>query len=820
MKKEFVFSAKFDTSEFDKSVDQMKNKMASIMAPMNNMGMQQRAGQAGVAGMSAPSMEAYQRATMTARREMDQLISEQIKGQDKLGKIMAQRMETIKKLQNHQKDLNKDSKEELEIKEKIARLETNNRQAREIYRQRDAALNQALDARESLQAAQGQSIKDRNPAGWGRAGRFMGQGMYGAAGREAFGAIGGWGGIGAALGGVGSAISLGNVAYEQVARSPFRTGINTGAAMEGTVGRTIGDMGSVYGQSWQAERLKALGGARRMDEVSRNSDIAKLTAGSAMMAGGATGMVGTGWTGVGALISGGAIAGGAATAFGSERTRALGASGIATGLGNTLNESSIGRATGAGNWLKGVGDQQMKQYNSLLAKEFADNFQSALTAEQQQNPLKKLAAQTYDSNMTGYLQSQRAMGLDFSTFHGAGGFRERNINAGFTDQMGMDMAGGILGSGGSTRMARDAGTALQFQRGMNLSNAGQVMGTLSGGLGSSESSKQATIKILAEGMKLGLDDSRFAEENRKFTQMTAEIVARSGASTEGDFQRIAGGFGKFVGENTTLGLQAAKGAYEEYQGMSQETTGPRGVMRAAGMMADQDLNKMSTMTKQGLMSIKEEELSPQHPIVQQAAKESGLTPDQVIERMKNNVNANATSRFAQVDQARDRLKGYMKSIGKSRLTADDVSNLPPEMRDTFNQMVTMQTVERGAADPRMIMDRALGTINADQTSEQTQLGRENIISDKLTRGTGKVEDESVKALAESSRLSLESFQQFNKELVPTVETIKLFNEAVKQSIKEMKNMSPDNRTSFNDAVSKMLGVPGASTQPQAGKPSQ
>lgn len=823
MRKEVVFSSKFDTSEFDRSVEMMKSKLEKIMMPSatasSQMAQAQRMQQMGIGGMSAPSMEAYQKATQSARRELDQMISEQAKGQDRLAKIMTQRVETIKKLQTQQKDLLKDSEAELKIKEKIARLESNNQQAREIYKQRDAALNQALDARESIQQNQQQGIRDRNPAGFGRAGRFVGQGMYGAAGREAFNAAGGWSGIGTILGAAGTAINIGDKVYNQVARSPFQTAINTGGAMEGTIGRTIGDMGSVYGQSWNRERLRALSGAGRMDEISRRSDVNRLAAGSAMAAGGLIGGAAASGTIVGlpaGLISAvtGLLAGGA-TAFGSERTRALAGSGIATGIGESLNQTSLGRMTGAGNWMKGIGDQQMKQYNSILAKEFAENFQTALNAEQQMNPLKKLAAQTYDQNMTGYLTAQRGMGLDYYGFHGPGGFREQQINAGFTDQMGMEMAGGILGAGGSTRMARDSSTTLQFQRGLGLTNSAQVMGTLSGGLGSAESTKQATIKILAEGMKLGLDDSKFAEENRKFVQMTAEIVARSGATTEADFQRVSGGFGKFVGENTGLGLQAAKGAYEEYQGMTQETTGPRGVMRAAGIMADKDLNKMSTMTKQALMSIKEEELSPEHPLVQQAAKESNLSPEEVIGKMKG-VNQGATSRFAQTDIARDKLKGYMQSIGKTRLSAEDIKSMPEEMRNTFNEMATMQTVERGAADPRTIMDRALGTINMEGAPEKTQLGRENIIADKLTRETGRVEDESVKALAESSRLALDSFQSFHKELVPTVESIKEFNKAVKDSVQQMRNMSPENRGSFNEAVSKMLGVSSSSNQPQAG----
>lgn len=780
--------------------------------------------------LSKPTLEAYQKSIQQSRRDMDQIIAAEARNQEKLAKDIAKRADSLKKLRDEQSKMVKDSKEELDIKEKIAKVEENQYKLRENYKARDQALNEAMDARQRMRP---QGL-DRLSQAYDKGGLM---GMMRAGGRMVMQSPGAAMNVaGLALGGVGTALNFGANAYEQIGRSPFRTLINTGAAIQGTAGRSIEDMQSAYGQSWMQERMRAMQGAGRMDEISRRSDLTRMAAGSAMMGGGALAMgggLGASGTVIGlpaglvSMVGGGAsMAGGAGMIFGNERTRSLATSGLLSAGGGMINNSMIGKATGGmfglGDFMKGAGDQQMKEYNSILAKEFAQNFQSALEAEQQTNPLKKLAAQTYDQNFQQYLSAQRTLGLNRDTFHGPGGFRERAINAGFTDQMAMDMSNQIMGAGGSTRMGRDSVLGLQMQRGMGLSNAGQILGTLSGGLGSSEATKQATIKILSEGMRLGLDQSEFAEENRKFTQTVAQVVAQSGAATGADFSRVSEGFGKFVGERTGLGLEAAKTAYEQYQQISQTTTGPRGVMRAAGFMGDDVLGKLSTINKQALMKVPESDLNENNPLVQMAAQEAGVTPQEIVARVSK-VNQGSVSRFGQADQIRDRLRSRMQQIGKTNLTAEDISKLPQDMQRDFNQLAAFQTVELGYQGQRETTARALGTINqVGAQTEQERLGKENIIQDKLSSvdRTGRIEDKTVQNLAESSRLALDSFSKFSKEMVPTVDTIRQFNEAMKKSIDAMTKMSPQDQGAFNAIFSKMLGVRGPELQTQSKKNSQ
>lgn len=809
----------------------MQNKLTSAYRSGENVGGQRqtadRLSNIGLGGnMSKPSMEAYTKATQSARKEMDLLIAAEARRQEVMGKNIGQREQLLKKLKADQTAAVGDADKELKIREKIARVEENIYKQREHYKQRDQTINQAIDARQKMYSGVGDRAQDLYSTL-----RTKGAG---AAAKQGIGMMGGGMAAGAAiLGATGQAINFGTDVYEQLGRSPFRTKLNTGAAMESTAGRTMEDMQSVYGQMWGKERGRAAQDAARQNEISRNADKARIASGSALIGGGAMGMAaGAGMSGTivglpAGLVAGGvglgAMATGAGRIFGNERTRSLATSGLLSSAGSAINESGIGKMTGgmfgAGNWLKGQGDQQMKQYNSILAKEFADNFQSALQAEQQTNPLKKLAGQTYQQNYMRDLGTQRSLGLNYDSFHGAGGFRERGINAGFTEDMMTGMSQGILGAGGSTRMGRQSELGLQMQRGLNMTNASQILGTVSGSMGDAGATKNATIKILAEGMKLGLDDSKFAEENRRFTQAVADVVAKSGTKTAEGAESAAAGFGRFVGEKTNAGIEAAQGAYQRFQAISSETTGPRGVMRAAAFLSDPLLSKLSTIDKQSLMKVPEEDLTTDHPLVINAAEVAKSSPQAIIDSIKKG-NAASVNRLPGGDKARNKIQAYMKSKNMEKMTEEDMQAAPQDIRSDFNQLMSAQTLEQGYKSRKDMESFAYGTINKGGVGAMGQKEREAAANAKLTGDTGKIEDKSVAALAENSRLALDSFKDFHKELVPTVDSIAKFNAQLKISIDHMKTMSPNGGPKFEDWAFKAVGVPSPETQDKAGRESK
>ena len=788
MKKSLTISTRFDTQDFDRSITQMQQKLKDLYAPSDAIRMQsQTAGRLNQMGMNVggPPGSAQERHSIQYRRELANSMKEEFKKQEDRVREILKGEKGIENLRKKEKELTGDLEEQLKIRKKITEEMEKLSSKKEEFYNKDKALNQAADIEESFKERQ-TAIRKLQIAK-----------------------------AAAALGAVGTAIGVGADIYEQLGRSAFRTKVNTGSAMQGTAGKSIEDMRSPYGQAWMAERQRAISDASSMDKITRRTDIARAAGGTAMMGAGALGMAGSSaLTGtilgapagvVGMLGSGASMAGGAASLFGNGRMRALSASGILSGAGSAVNESTIGKATGGGfgvgNWLKSQGDQQMKEYNSILAKEFAQNFQKALSAEQQMNPLKELAAKTYDENYSTYLQSQRSMGLNFGTFHGAGGFREKAVNAGFTDQMGMGMSNEILGAGGSTRMARDSVFGLQAQRGMNLTNAGQVMGTLSGGLGSSGASEEALIKIFAKGMELGLDRSDFAEENRKFTQAAAEIISRTGAGGASDTERTANRFGEFIADKTGVGIEAAKGAYEKYQEISSTTTGPRGVMVASAMMRDEKLKALPTLEKQALADMREEDITENNPAALSIANELGISVAELASRKKGTTQF-SISRFKGHDEARERLKKAGVNIPNSM---EEFQKLTPQQQRDIRTMSTMEQVENQGMTVPQRRSFMQGQI-APEATPMEQEERDRLSKRKLELGTGRDEDRTVRNLAESSRLALDSFQKFHTEMIPTVNSLIQFNAGIKAAAESMKNMSTADQNAFGEAFKKLFGI--------------
>ena len=811
MKKEFVFSARFDTSEFDKTIEQMQQKMKSAYSQFDVSKMQrdtgQRMQQAGMGGMSMPSMDAFMKATQQSRREMDQLITEQARGQERIGKIIAARNEELKKMRDAQRQMVKDSKEELEIKEKIARVEANNQRLRESYRQSDQLINQAMDAREKMKP-QGveRLVNAYRGGGVGGVGTALGR-MYGG------GALAGT--IGSVMGGIGAIGERAASIYGDFGRAAPRTEGAMGSAVQGTVG---GQVGNIYGrrssfeQFFAEERSRAARQALDTLGTTQTADKAGLGFGMMKNIGGGIGMGATIGAGIGSFggpfgTAGGALIGGAL--------------GLGKGVWDVMGDERQRSLA-----LSPFSSTASKRYQSMLAEELANNYSQSYEGQKKQNPFKFAAGQEYEQNWNRNLQAQRGMGLGNGGFYGGGGFMQNNINAGFTGEMGLEMSGSILGAGGSTRMARESAFGNQMSRGLDLTNAGNVLGTLSGGLGSSESTKQATIKILAEGMKLGLDDSKFAEENRKFVQSAAEIVSKSGARGESDFERVIGGFGKFVGENTTSGLGAAKTAYEQYQSISQSTTGPRGTMRAAGFMADKDLRRISTMTKQALMQVPESDLNESNPVVQAAAQEAGISEKDLVSKVTN-VNQGAVSRFSESDALRDKVRQYAKSIGKENLSQEDIDKAPKDIKDAFNKMVSFQTTELGYQGQREAVARGLGTVNVGAGGGAGALGRENIISDKLTRDTGRIEDATVKAMAADSKVVLENFNEMAPAMRRAAESTAAWTREVREAnaalVQALENARLNKGSSSLDALRDIMtkqASPANQNQPQTGKQSK
>lgn len=788
MKKELLISARLDTSDFDKSIERMQTRLKDLYAPQDAIRAQQltdaRLNAAGLGGArSGVSSDQYQRTTLQTRRQLDTFIKEEVKDQEKLTKMISVRMDKLTQLRNQEKEAVKNSKEELEIKGKISRIEENNFRLREYYKQRESTINQALDARTK--------VAPRDIPGLIQAmrGGGVGYGMSQIPGAFRQNPLGMGGALAGAL---GTGITAASELYRDWKGMPIRTEGAFGSAVQGTAGR---DVGNIYGrrtafeQNFQPERQRAAQMAIENANANRFSDKASLAGNMLSVGGGAALTAGTG--GFGAL-GGVALAGkGLYGMLSDERQR-------------SLMMSPFSKTAGS-------------RYESLIGEQMSSDYSNTIEAQKKQNPFKTAAVGEYEQNYMRNLQAQRQMGLGDQGFYGGNnGFLRSNVNAGFTGEMGLDMAGQIQSAGGSTRMQRGSVFGNQLSRNMDLTNAGQVLGNLSGGIGGEEGTKQATIKILAEGMKLGLDDSKFAEENRRFTAAVAEVVSRSGAAGDTDFQRNSQNFSSFMGENTTRGIEAARSAYEQYQQISSTTTGPRGVMRAAGFMRDEKLSKLSTIQKQALMQLPEEQLNEGNPLVAGLAESVGTSAQDLVGRIRG-VNQGAVSRFKEADQLRDKLRAKGVDVGRAG-DPDYMKTLSSQDRIDMGNLMAFQTTELGNQGQREMISRAAGTVGR---PEQFGPGvGDAAVGARLAGTTGRMGDNTVAAMAGDASTVLKNFNEMRGGMDAAAKSAAAFTDHIRMLNAELQQALENKNTgAVSDVLKRIMQSPNNANQTQAGKKS-
>lgn len=802
MKKEIKFSAKLDSAEFDRSVDQMQRKLKDMYAPADQVRQQtqwsQKMGNAGIPGASAPTQDAYQRATQQSRREMDQFLATEVKRQDQLSKNIEKRVEKIKELQKQQAELVKGSEEELKVKEKISKMSENNYRLREIERGRSQAINQTFDARDKITPNGFGSVVEGFKSGGIRGAANAGMDLMKNMSPTQMAGM-----IGTVLTVTGMATKLGGELYNSYKNAPIATASNYGSAMTGVMGREVnaaysGRSGLEMAFLPEKQRALAMAGQGMKGERVNNVTSA---AGSML-----------GYAGVGAGIGAGIGAVGG-LGVGSWLTAPIGAGiGAVGGLGYGAYKSMTGEGGGKSSALmKGAfSSTHNAEYESMMAKEFADKYSTSLQGLKEQNPYKTAAAEQYDGNYTRYLDSQRSMGLNNANFHGSGGFRSNAINAGFTDDMAMGASSNILGAGGSTRMARNSVFAMQAGRQFDQTNSAGVLGQLSGNLGSSQASQQAYIKMLAEGTRLGLDSSEYREESRKMMEATAGVITRSGAGSSTDIDRIVSQMGGFLAEKTNKGVQSAKEAFEYYNQASGETGGARGTMRAAGFMQDKLLGKMDAFERSGVASMTADQLSTDDPMLQSLAKKYGTTPEEIIKSV-NQVNKKSFNYRPSTDKAMDTATSLKEQISKLAPGDPKREELQGQLSDAMGELNTGLAVDNPGMSRRTRMSMAEGMTSQEGISQAIQ----DSISGKMGEkgGTGRIEDQSVAGAAEGSRVVLENFVKFKDQLVPTADAIREFNKQIAETVAIIDKMNGSDKAKYMEKMG--FGAP--QTQSQSGK---
>lgn len=433
---------------------------------------------------------------------------------------------------------------------------------------------------------------------------------------------------------------------------------------------------------------------------------------------------------------------------------------------------------GTENAKKDIESRQYRERTTLQAEQFEGLKNGP------ENSLFTNVGNKYLKDYQRDLDFQRQMGLNTNTFRGqfqsptgqfTGGFLNNVQSAGFTTEQGMGMASGIMGAGGSTRSAvGNAGFGLQMQKQFDLTNVDKVLGALSGRLGSSEMSKEGLIKIQAEGTRIGLNQSEFREENRKFVQMAADVISKSNVTSGAGIDQLVDTFSKFMGDKTTTGMEAGRNAYEAYQRQSNVQTGPSAAMRAAGMMKNPILRKLSGEDQAALFTMSQADVNPDDLGIQAMARKVRKTPQEFVDAYHDVQNSSLFQRKSS-DMALSKLSKAYKtgaSISPEDRSRGVMGPGTEELEgETLNKMPLEEAARGLDRKGQLALVRARGQ---GDTKEISRLLEEGVKTQAATGQTGRPEDETNKLQAEASRMANQLFMSIKDSIVPASDAAQKF----------------------------------------------
>lgn len=529
------------------------------------------------------------------------------------------------------------------------------------------------------------------------------------------------GGVGAYIGGQG--------------RLPIEAASAAGSAATTLVGQQLKDMADPSHQAFLPERAKAIEAAKKAWRAGRVEDH-MLNAAATILTG----------VGLGMALEVGTL--GAATPF-----LAMASAGAAGMFGSAKQ-----RAISGGN------DQAYEQFSS---KDLADLTQQSVAAQEQADPLKKLAADYNAQNFQRNLGIQRGLGLSDQQFMGRNGFLQGQMSPNgmpqYTEEQVTAQQQAIMAAGGSARMGRNAGFGLDLEKNLNLTNAPQLLGNISKTMGGAEQTKEASIRVISEAFKQGLNDSELVDLLRGFTSAAGEAIARSGATTQGDAARISAQFGKGMLENTGVGLEAAKTGYESYQKLSGSTSGPMSVMQRAAMLRNPILKKLASgggeagaLLFEKAKQIPQEQLTEDHPVVVEIARMTGASPSDVIGAVASTVGAGAS-----ISKSFTKNKALVEQWRKSNPGAS-MGQAPQSIQSAFNMMSIAATTQGVGSANELTRGQDISSYGAQFLSGKgetygpgSELKTQNKMADQVNAN-----------IAAGQQVFIDNFEKFKDAIVP------------------------------------------------------
>jgi len=711
LKKELRISAKLDSGDFDKTVADMQRKLKDIYSasgPNTNIGIQDRLSKG---GFGAAPTESQRRQADLAEKQNRRDLDIHIREQVKA-----------------QDEMNKKLAEKLEILKKIQSTEgaiydynTKVKEAKdEISKiqnnisQNQAGLNESLNLRDRL--------NPKGPSFMGVAQGFQQGGFMGGMGAMGISATA----MGIAGLGIGAA-GMGLNYFRSGMNAPQYSLQNRAAATEEASDRLYKSASGslLYDMPFEGNRDRATSMAQEKRKKSGFADI---------------------FTGKEGSIIGNDLV----------------TDSLTSGAGGTLGYL-------AGGAMKLFGGSYKSTYESGKTKEFAQDINSNFEAMKSESPLSKIGIDKLRASGERDLSLQRSLGFNQGDMNQY--FKNGN-NLGFTQEQLISGSQGVLGAGGSTRMAQSSGFVNQMASKYNMTNAAQSLGALSGTMGDAKTSENTYLKIMSEAVRSGFDKSEFAEENRKFTGLLSDTISSMGVRSEGKASEVAAKMSDFITGNSMRDIGIGKSNFDIYQGRQTEG-GSRESLRMSYLSKNlKGAGLADVRTSLGRMPISSmDENNPEFQGMYEKAKKAN--PNMSMEDFKKI--ATGAGDYGQTGVAggnRDALTKKLSDIGKKYSSVEEARQ-DPQYREIQNQLSseirkTDTALQNAPSDVLESMSEGLAGFKSQGVSS-TMLSSPK---------EGKFQDSANKATASTQAAFIGATEEAAKSLSAAVVEVKAFSNAL------------------------------------------
>jgi hypothetical protein len=425
-------------------------------------------------------------------------------------------------------------------------------------------------------------------------------------------------------------------------------------------------------------------------------------------------------------------------------------------------------------------DTRKNAYEAKRASQIgSDTIEQAQKSVAQDNSL--VLANDYFSQTFGRnLGSERNLGLSSDKFKR---LQLQLNNSGFTTDQGTGILDQIQQAGGSAS-GDNAGSlaklGLGAQRGLNLTNAGSVLGKLSGLSGSNNigQTDETFKRVLEEAIRKGFNKSENTEILRKFTESTAGIIYRGEATKGEDVDRLSRGFSQLLtGDNpTSKQFEAAQGAYEKYQSATSETSGRGGALGFAAFAGNKGFSNLNSLKIGKLLALRPDQTVPTNTTIIAAAAEQGTTPEKLVDSILDAKEQQGLSEAGLSKEGLAPLKKYLggRSLESLARNTKEVNELKKKNPAAYRAYQTLD--DRGDLYTGTAASNQEGIAQQQQylsgIPRSGQLGDTSRSTTAITTGTGgKKEEEYIAAQAAQEKQLTLNLKYLEDQLYPTAKGI-------------------------------------------------